>query len=52
MLLTSFYWENLIYFGMGPKQGPDGKLVFSLPMGDRSFPESPPRTSAVARTVS
>lgn len=32
-LLTSFYWENLIYFGMGPKPGPDGKLLFTLPMG-------------------
>lgn len=37
-LLTSFYWENLIYFGMGPKKGPDGKLVFTLPMGDRKLP--------------
>src|SRR6516162_7684670 len=26
-LLTSLYWENLIHFGMGPKQGPDGELV-------------------------
>ena len=34
-LLTSFYWENLIYFGMGPKKGADGKLTFTLPMGDR-----------------
>lgn len=32
-LLTSFYWENLIGFGMGPKPGPDGKLLFTLPMG-------------------
>lgn len=37
-LLTSFYWDNLIYFGMGPKKGPDGKLVFTLPMGDRKLP--------------
>lgn len=37
-LLTSFYWDNLIYFGMGPKKGPDGKLVFSLPMGDKKLP--------------
>jgi uncharacterized protein YbjT (DUF2867 family) len=37
-LLTSFYWENLIQFGMGPKRGPDGKLVFTLPMGDRKLP--------------
>ena len=24
LLLTSFYWDNFIYFGMGPKKGPDG----------------------------
>jgi len=38
LLLTSFYWENLIYFGMGPKKGPDGTLAFTLPMGDRKLP--------------
>ena len=32
-LLTSFYWENFIYFGMGPKKGEDGKLTLTLPMG-------------------
>jgi uncharacterized protein YbjT (DUF2867 family) len=32
-LLTSFYWENFIYFGMGPKPGPDGKLAISFPLG-------------------
>jgi len=37
-LLTSFYWENLIYFGMGPKKGADGKLAFTLPMGDKKLP--------------
>jgi uncharacterized protein YbjT (DUF2867 family) len=37
-LLTSFYWDNLIHFGMGLKPGPDGKLVFSLPMGDKRLP--------------
>ena len=37
-LLTSFYWDNLIHFGMGPKQGPDGKLAFTLPMGDKKLP--------------
>jgi uncharacterized protein YbjT (DUF2867 family) len=37
-LLTSFYWDNLIHFGMAPKRGPDGRLVFSLPMGDRPLP--------------
>ena len=34
-MLTSFYWDNLIHFGMGPKAGPDGKLYFALPMGSR-----------------
>jgi uncharacterized protein YbjT (DUF2867 family) len=36
--LASFYWENLIYFGMGPKRGPDGKLAITLPMGDKKLP--------------
>lgn len=34
-LLASFYWDNFIYFGMGPKPGPDGKLAITLPMGDQ-----------------
>ena len=37
-LLTSFYWDNFIHFGMGPKPGPDGKLAFALPMGDKKLP--------------
>src|SRR5215469_2893759 len=37
-LLTSFYWENLIYFGMGPKKGPDGKLAVTFPMGNEKLP--------------
>jgi uncharacterized protein YbjT (DUF2867 family) len=37
-LYTSFYWENLIYFGMGPKKGADGKLAFTLPMADKKLP--------------
>ncbi len=36
-LLTSFYWENLIYFGAGPKRRPDGKLAITLPMGDKKL---------------
>jgi uncharacterized protein YbjT (DUF2867 family) len=32
-LLTTFYWDNFIYFGSGPKKGPDGKLALTLPMG-------------------
>jgi len=37
-LLTSFYWENFIYFGMGPKKGPDGVLGITLPLGDQKLP--------------
>jgi uncharacterized protein YbjT (DUF2867 family) len=37
-LYTSFYWENLIVFGMGPKKGPDGALAITFPMGDRKLP--------------
>ena len=37
-LLTSFYWDNLIHFGMAPKLGPDGRYGFVLPMGDRKLP--------------
>ena len=37
-LLTSFYWENLIYFGAGPKKGPDGTLALTYPMGDKKLP--------------
>jgi uncharacterized protein YbjT (DUF2867 family) len=37
-LLTSFYWDNLIHFGMGPKAGADGALEFVLPMGSAKLP--------------
>ena len=33
-LLASFYWENLIGFGAGPKRDADGMLQFTLPIGD------------------
>jgi uncharacterized protein YbjT (DUF2867 family) len=33
-LLASFYWDNFIYFGAGPKRGEDGKLALTLPVGD------------------
>ena len=38
LLHTSFYRENLIHFGMGPQRGPDGRLVFVLPMADKPLP--------------
>jgi hypothetical protein len=37
-LLTSFYWDNFIYFGAGPQKGPDGKLALTFPMGDQKLP--------------
>ncbi|HSN04696.1 MAG TPA: NmrA/HSCARG family protein [Nitrospira sp.] len=37
-LLTSFYWDNMIFFGMGPKKGPDGDLALTLPMADKKLP--------------
>ena len=37
-LLTSFYWDNFIHFGMGPKKGPDGKLAITLPIGEKKLP--------------
>jgi len=37
-LLTSFYWENFIYFGAGPKKGPDGKLALTFCLGDKKMP--------------
>merc|ERR1711941_261233 len=38
LLNTSFYWDNMIFFGMGPKPGPDGKLAITFPMGDKKLP--------------
>jgi uncharacterized protein YbjT (DUF2867 family) len=37
-LLTSFYWDNFIYFGLGPKRGADGVLAITLPMDDKKLP--------------
>jgi uncharacterized protein YbjT (DUF2867 family) len=37
-LLTSFYWDNLIGFGMGPAKGPDGNYGFTLPTGETRVP--------------
>jgi uncharacterized protein YbjT (DUF2867 family) len=34
---VSFYWENMIYFGLGPKRGNDGVITLSLPMGDKKI---------------
>jgi len=37
-LLTSFYWDNLLHFGMHPQRGEDGNLTFVLPMGEKKLP--------------
>jgi uncharacterized protein YbjT (DUF2867 family) len=37
-LVTSFYWDNFIHFGMGPTTGPDGALAITFPMDDAKLP--------------
>ena len=34
-LRASFYWDNFIYFGAGPKKGPDGKYYLTFPLDDK-----------------
>jgi uncharacterized protein YbjT (DUF2867 family) len=36
-LLASFYWDNFIHFGSGPKKGPDGKLYLTFPLDDKKM---------------
>jgi uncharacterized protein YbjT (DUF2867 family) len=38
LLYTSFYWDNLIHFGMQPRRGRDGRLELLLPMGEAKLP--------------
>jgi uncharacterized protein YbjT (DUF2867 family) len=35
---TSFYWDNFIYFGMGPKKGENGEFAITFPMSDKRLP--------------
>lgn len=51
-LLTSFYWENLIFFGMGPKPGAGGGLGGRCRSARRASPASASRTSAARPTAS
>ena len=37
-LRTSFYWDNLIHFGMAPRPDGNGTWSLVLPMGDRKLP--------------
>jgi uncharacterized protein YbjT (DUF2867 family) len=34
-LVTSFYWDNLYAFGLGPKKGDDGVYTWAFPMGNK-----------------
>jgi uncharacterized protein YbjT (DUF2867 family) len=34
-LLTSFYWDNFIYFGAGPQRAPDGSLALVFPLDEK-----------------
>ncbi len=36
-MIAAFYWDNFIYFGMGPQKGPDGKLAITFPMDDKKL---------------
>ena len=36
-LRTSFYWDNFIHFGMGPKKGEDGNYYIIFPMDDKKL---------------
>jgi len=37
-LLTSFYFENFIHSGAGPRRNAAGKLAVAFPMGDKKMP--------------
>ena len=37
-LLTSFYWDNFIHFGMGPARDAEGRLGITIPMGEARLP--------------
>lgn len=34
---ASFYWDNFIFFGMGPRKAPDGTLTLDLPLADKKL---------------
>jgi uncharacterized protein YbjT (DUF2867 family) len=37
-LLPAWYFDNIIYFGAGPRKGEGGDLVFALPLGGAKLP--------------
>ena len=36
-LVASFYWDNLIHFGMGPQKDQDGNYIITFPLGDKKL---------------
>ena len=48
-LVTSFYWDNFIYFGAGPKPAGDGTYALTMPMGRGRLPAWRRRTLESAR---
>lgn len=38
LLHTAFYWDNFIYFGVGPKKDQTGTLAITFPLGDKKMP--------------
>ena len=38
VLRTAFYWENFVYFGLGPQRGEDGVLAITFPLGTARMP--------------
>ncbi|HEV7329612.1 MAG TPA: NmrA/HSCARG family protein [Flavisolibacter sp.] len=36
-LRASFYWDNFIHFGSGPKKGPDGRYYLTFPLDDKKM---------------
>jgi uncharacterized protein YbjT (DUF2867 family) len=36
-LRASFYWDNFIFFGSGPKKGPDGRYYLTFPLDDKKM---------------
>jgi len=37
-LLAAFYWENFVYFGMGPRKTEGGAFTLALPLGGVKLP--------------
>jgi uncharacterized protein YbjT (DUF2867 family) len=37
-LLTSFYWDNFVHFGMGPQPGHSSELAITFPLDDKKLP--------------